>query len=791
MGKKTSRRVERALNAQAAASANEALSHLERKVVGSKGGHAAAAAAAATAAAAAGSGVLSPELQAELGIADQAGDALGGAVVLSASNAEKKKVKRALQIKRRRDERASQALDRASKKKVKKLAKLTERKEKEARRGELFTALETHRLSDAHHALLTKGTSVGQRATRKQKAAAREKLRAAGLLAASDDDSGGGGGGNDDDDAEDEDEDDVGEHGEDGGGEDDDDHNDGGGGGGGSIAPASAASLDDMMGAIFSSKRQRASQVSTAVGSSSTERAGDAKRALNKLRNPSATPHHQFGTLLSVPGFLNRFDAATATDEYSQAQAPPQKQQQDPVAAAAAAAAAAVVEAAKQAALARHAAERAAKEAAKAALSARAVKPVITAARVLPAFNVPVAARQSRDSVQQARLELPVCAMEQEIMEAVNYHDIVVLCGPTGSGKTTQVPQFLYEAGYGTDPLRPGMIAVTQPRRVAAMSVARRVALELGQPSLAGESAAAAAAAAAAAGDWAGGGSGAGGAGGQHGKKRKADSAAGGSSSGGAGGGAGSSAKTATTDGLVAYQVRHDRGTVRAGRTKIKFVTEGILLREAEEDILLRKYSVVVLDEVHERNADTDLLLAIVSRIVPLRAAMWKEHEEARRAGRAPPPLPALPQEEGGGGGGGSGAAAAYSAPEVTPLKVIIMSATLNVQALIRNKQLFGAMETPPPVIQVRQHRMFGSIDCVSCAVPQVWASRQLATRRRRRHRRRRRRRPRYQTPRLSSLRLPCCSCNLCLSGGVVCHQHIVRDCLVVWMGRWKDGSSP
>ena len=64
----------------------------------------------------------------------------------------------------------------------------------------------------------------------------------------------------------------------------------------------------------------------------------------------------------------------------------------------------------------------------------------------------------------------------------------------------------------------------------------------------------------------------------------------------------------------------------------MKFITEGILLREAEEDILLRKYSALVLDEVHERNTDTDILLAIVSRIVPLRAKLWQEQQERLQA---------------------------------------------------------------------------------------------------------------------------------------------------------------
>lgn len=83
--------------------------------------------------------------------------------------------------------------------------------------------------------------------------------------------------------------------------------------------------------------------------------------------------------------------------------------------------------------------------------------------------------------IQQSRSGLPVCAMEQEIMEAIGYHDVVVICGETGSGKTTQIPQFLYEAGYGREESgHGGMVGVTQPRRVAAVAMARRVAEELG-----------------------------------------------------------------------------------------------------------------------------------------------------------------------------------------------------------------------------------------------------------------------------------------------------------------------
>lgn len=87
--------------------------------------------------------------------------------------------------------------------------------------------------------------------------------------------------------------------------------------------------------------------------------------------------------------------------------------------------------------------------------------------------SVPV---QRLPEIEAQRAFLPVTGEEQTIMEAITENDVVVICGETGSGKTTQVPQFLYEAGYASGD---GIIGVTEPRRVAAVSMATRVGSEL------------------------------------------------------------------------------------------------------------------------------------------------------------------------------------------------------------------------------------------------------------------------------------------------------------------------
>uniref|UniRef100_A0A667XVX1 Activating signal cointegrator 1 complex subunit 3 n=1 Tax=Myripristis murdjan TaxID=586833 RepID=A0A667XVX1_9TELE len=200
-----------------------------------------------------------------------------------------------------------------------------------------------------------------------------------------------------------------------------------------------------------------------------------------------------------------------------------------------------------------------------------------------PAVFIPV---DRLPEIQEARLKLPVLAEEQVIMEAVRENPCVVLCGETGSGKTTQVPQFLYEAGYASGS---GIIGVTEPRRVAAVSMSHRVAKEMNLPTQ-----------------------------------------------------------------VVSYQIRYE-GNVTSD-TKIKFMTDGVLLKEIQTDFLLQKYSVIIIDEAHERSVYTDILIGLLSRIVPLR------------------------NKKG------------------LPMKLLVMSATLRVEDFTENRKLFPS---PPPAIKV------------------------------------------------------------------------------------------
>jgi ATP-dependent RNA helicase DHX37/DHR1 len=73
----------------------------------------------------------------------------------------------------------------------------------------------------------------------------------------------------------------------------------------------------------------------------------------------------------------------------------------------------------------------------------------------------------------------------------------------------------------------------------------------------------------------------------------------------------------------VSYQIRYDATT--SPNTSIKFMTDGVLLRELSSDFLLRKYSVIIIDEAHERSMNTDILIGVLSRVLKLREEMWRE----------------------------------------------------------------------------------------------------------------------------------------------------------------------
>ncbi len=142
-------------------------------------------------------------------------------------------------------------------------------------------------------------------------------------------------------------------------------------------------------------------------------------------------------------------------------------------------------------------------------------------------------------------------------------------------------------------PSTPLLIGITQPRRVAAVSTAKRVCFEMGR----------------------------------------------------------GNGRSISSDNLVAYQTRYETSGLGKS-TRVKFMTDGILLQEIQSDLLLRKYGAIVIDEAHERNLNTDVLLGLLSLALPMR----------RRAA-----------EEG----------------SLPPLKLVIMSATLRVEDFVNNDRLF------------------------------------------------------------------------------------------------------
>jgi len=145
--------------------------------------------------------------------------------------------------------------------------------------------------------------------------------------------------------------------------------------------------------------------------------------------------------------------------------------------------------------------------------------------------------------------ELPIVAHRDEITEAIAKHNVVIISGDTGSGKTTQLPKMCLEAGRG----QKRMIGCTQPRRIAAITVADRVAQELGKQY-------------------------------SH---------------------------------LVGYKIRFQDKTTRS--TKIKFMTDGILLAETRSDHGLHAYDTLIIDEAHERSLNIDFLLGYAKQLLAKR----------------------------------------------------------------------------------------------------------------------------------------------------------------------------
>lgn len=153
-------------------------------------------------------------------------------------------------------------------------------------------------------------------------------------------------------------------------------------------------------------------------------------------------------------------------------------------------------------------------------------------------------------SIDDTRKSLPVYSYRQDFLDAVREYQVLVVVGETGSGKTTQLPQYLHEAGYTNDGM---IVGCTQPRRVAAMSVAARVAEEVGT---------------------------------KVGRE-------------------------------VGYTIRFEDKT--SDKTVLKYMTDGMLMREFLTDPELSKYSVIMIDEAHERTLQTDVLFGLVKEIAKYR----------------------------------------------------------------------------------------------------------------------------------------------------------------------------
>ena len=153
-------------------------------------------------------------------------------------------------------------------------------------------------------------------------------------------------------------------------------------------------------------------------------------------------------------------------------------------------------------------------------------------------------------TIKEQKESLPIFSVKEDLLNIIRDNKVVIIVGETGSGKTTQLTQYLYENGYS----KYGIIGCTQPRRVAAVCVAKRVSEEMG---------------------------------------------------------------TELGD-IVGYTIRFEE-LINEQKTKIKYMTEGILLRESLTDNELNMYSVIIMDEAHERSLCTDVLFGILKKIIAKR----------------------------------------------------------------------------------------------------------------------------------------------------------------------------
>lgn len=160
------------------------------------------------------------------------------------------------------------------------------------------------------------------------------------------------------------------------------------------------------------------------------------------------------------------------------------------------------------------------------------------------------AAEAKASSIEGTRKSLPIYTFRDDLLKAIEEYQVLIIVGETGSGKTTQIPQYLHEAGYTKDGLKVGC---TQPRRVAAMSVAARVAEEMG----------------------------------------------------------------VKVGNEVGYSIRFEDAT--SDKTILKYMTDGMLLREFLTEPDLGAYSALMIDEAHERTLHTDILFGLVKDIARFR----------------------------------------------------------------------------------------------------------------------------------------------------------------------------